>query len=59
MQYLPVADVMPVNHSEKLRTSFHFMNNVNLYNIDGDKFFKVRPIIETIRNGYVKIEPKE
>ena len=59
MQYLPVADVMPVNHSEKLRTFLHFMNNANLYNIDGDKFFKVRPIIETIRNGYVKIEPKE
>ena len=53
------ADVMPVNRFEKLRSFLHFINNVDLSKIDGDKLFKVRPIIEAIRSKCVKIEPKE
>ena len=59
MGYPPVADVMPVNRFEKLRSFLHFINSIDLSNIDGDKHSKVRPIIEAIRNECVKIEPRK
>ena len=61
MRHPPVADVMPVNRFEKLRSFLHIINknNLDLSNIDGNKLFKVRPIIDAIRNECVKIEPEE
>ena len=37
----------------------HFINNVDLSSIDKDKLFKIRPIIEAIRNECVKLELEE
>ena len=59
MGYPPVADVIPVYRFEKLRSFLHFINSIDLSNIDGNKHFKERPIIEAIRCECVKIEPKE
>ena len=50
---------MLVNHFEKLRSLFYFIKNADLSNIGSDKLFKVRLIIEAMRNKCVKIWPEE
>ena len=54
----PVVDVMPINQYEKLRQYLHYVDN-SAPNSDNDKLFKVRPIITTIRDTCIKVEPEE
>lgn len=46
LRYSAIADVMPLKRFEKLRRFLHFVNNMTYNQAEGDKLFKIRPIIE-------------
>ena len=45
LRYSAIADVMPLKRFEKLRF-LHFVDNMSYNQAEGDKLFKIRPIIE-------------
>ena len=49
---------MPVNRLEKFMQYLHFVDK-NLGNTENDKLFKVKPILDVLREECVKIEPEE
>lgn len=51
-----IADVMPVNRYEQVRQYLHFVYNYDSNN-ENDKLFKVRPIIDAVRNECVQVKP--
>ncbi|CAH2002401.1 unnamed protein product [Acanthoscelides obtectus] len=53
-RYSIIADVMPVKRFKKLRRRIHFQEN----NTDpqGDRLFKIRPLIEKLRQKCIAIE---
>ena len=46
MRYPAIADVMPLKRFEKLRRFLHFVDNTTYDQAEGDKLFKIKPIIE-------------
>lgn len=57
-----VADVMPVNRFEKIKQFFHCYDNTkNLPSTDKDydKLFKVRPVIESLKEKCTQIPQEE
>nr|CAH7712594.1 unnamed protein product [Callosobruchus chinensis] len=56
-RYSLVADVMPVKRFKKLRRLIHFQDNNAEPN--GDRFFKIRPLLEKIRENCNKTEDEE
>ena len=59
MRYPPVADVMPIKRYEKLRSFVHFVDNATYDQKVTDKLFKIRPVIENVRQQCLKIIPEE
>ena len=53
-----IADVMPRNRFLELRRYLHFVDNTATHD-SYDKFFKIRPVIEAVRNECVKVTPEE
>ena len=53
-----IADVMSRNRFSELRRYLHFVDNNSEHDKE-DKLFKIRPIIEAVRNQCIKIEPEE
>ena len=53
-----IADVMPRNRFLELRRYFHIVDNTAAHDSD-DKLFKIRAVIEVVRNEYVKMTPEE
>ncbi|CAH2000794.1 unnamed protein product [Acanthoscelides obtectus] len=53
-RYSIIADVMPVKRFNKLRRRIHFQDN----NTDpqGDRLFKIRPLLEKLRQECIAIE---
>lgn len=51
-----VADLMPVKRFEKLRRYVHFCDNTNIRK--EDRYAKVRPLMDAVRNNLIKIEPE-
>ena len=58
LRYPRIADVMPRNRFSELRRYLHFVDN-NAPHDNGDKLFKISPIIEAVRKECVKIEAEE
>ena len=59
LRYGPIADVMPIKRFEQLKRSLHFVDNTTFDATKNDKLFKIRPMIEAIRDKCIKIEPEE
>ena len=57
-QILAIADVMPRNRFLELRRYLHFVDNTATHDSD-DKLFKIRPVVEAVRNECVKVTPEE
>ena len=49
---------MPRNRFLELHRYLHFVDNTATYNSD-DKLFKIRPVIDAVRNEYVKVTPED
>ena len=49
---------MPPNRFIEIRHNLHFVDNNSEHDRD-DKLFKIRPIIEAVRNECIKVEPEE
>ena len=61
-RYEPVAGVMRRKRFDQLRTYIHMNDNTNVKQKDEpgyDALFKVRPVIEKVRENCLKIEPEE
>ena len=58
LRYPAIADVMSRNRFSELRRYLHFVDNNSEHDKE-DKLFKIRPIIEAVRNQCIKIEPEE
>lgn len=52
-RFAPIADIMPLKRYQALRRSLHFVNNDD---INTDRYFKVRPILERVRQNCLNIE---
>ena len=53
-----IADVMPWNPFLELHRYLHFVDNTATHDSD-DKLFKIRPVIEAVRNECVRVTPEE
>lgn len=59
LRFPQIADVIPLGRFELLKRSLHVVDNTT-YNPDNDdKLFKIRPLIEAVRNECIKVEPEE
>lgn len=61
-RYPLIADVMSRNRFEALKTAFHINDNSNCKSRSDpayDKLFKVRPLIDQLRENFLTIEPEE
>ena len=59
MRYSPVADVMPRGRFQKLKKYLHFVDNMTYDEAVPDKLFKIRPVLEKVRNQCLLIPPEE
>ena len=59
LRYPAIVDCMPLKRFEALRRYLHIVDNTTYDPEKGDKLFKIRPLIEAIRNECVKIEPNQ
>ena len=57
LRYPPVADVMPRNRFQASTQHLHFVDNTTAN--ANDKLTKIRPIIDAVRNEFIKLEPEE
>ncbi|XP_065204445.1 piggyBac transposable element-derived protein 3-like [Planococcus citri] len=53
-----IADVMPLKRYELLRSVVHFVNNDDSHLYESDRFYKVTPILQLIRNNCLKVQPE-
>lgn len=61
-RYPLIADVMSRNRFDSMRTYIHINDNTNTPNANDpnhDKLFKVRPLIDKVRENFKKIEVEE
>ena len=49
---------MPRNRFSQLRQFLHFVDN-NFDHDSDDKLFKIKPVMEAVRNECIKIEPEQ
>lgn len=57
-----IADVMPRNRFDKIKQFIHFNDNTKQKARDHpeyDKLFKIRPLVDKLKNSYAKIPPEE
>ena len=59
LRYPPIADVMPRKRFELIRRYLHVVDNNDYDELTDDKLFKIRPLIEAVRDECVKVEPEE
>ena len=59
-RYAPIADVMPIRRYKKIRQYLHVVDNTikDEPKNNQDKLFKIRPVLETVRNNSVKVLPE-
>ena len=50
LRYPPIADVTPLKRFEALKRSLHVVDNTTYDAKKDDKLFKIRPLIEAVRN---------
>lgn len=61
-RFAPIADAMPRNRFECIRSNLHLNNNDNLKprsHPEHDRLFKVRPFVEKIRQNFRKVPSEE
>ncbi len=58
MKYPPV-DVMPPGRYQKLKKFLHFFDNMTYDKNVPDKLFKIKPVLERVRNQCLLIAPEE
>ena len=59
LRYASIANVMSLKRFEFLRRSLHVVDNNTFNPDDGDKLFKIRPLLEAVRNECIKVDPEE
>ena len=59
MRYEKIADVMPVKRFEQIKRFLHFNNNMQMSKECSDKLFKIRPLIEALKERFQMIAPTE
>ena len=59
LRYSPIADVMPLKRYQKLRQYLHFVDNITYNDRVHDKLFKIKPVLESVREQCVKIQPEQ
>jgi hypothetical protein len=63
MRYGPVADVISRNRFREIHRFLHFSdNNLAVTNRDDpnyDRYYKVRPVLESLRSACLQLEPEE
>ena len=59
LRYPAIADLMSLKRFEQLRRFIHVVDNYSYDTSVNDKLFKIRPLINAVRNECVKIEPEE
>ena len=52
-RYPLIADLMPLKRYQQIRRYIHFANNTLE---DSDRYFKIRPVMERIRQNFLKVE---
>lgn len=57
LRFTNIADLMPIKRYQTIRRYIHFIDN-NLDD-DGDRYFKVRPIVEKIRQNCLKMNEEQ
>ncbi len=50
---------MPLERFEKLRRYLHFVDNFTYDNEVQDKLFKIRPVVDSLRNQCILVKPEE
>lgn len=61
-RFAPIADVMSRNRFDKLRNYLHLNDNTRMKarnEENYDKLFKVRPLIDSLKENFSKIEPED
>jgi hypothetical protein len=53
LRFAPIADVMSLKKYESIRRYLHFVDNTTM---DTDRYFKIRPLLEAIRQNCLKLE---
>lgn len=51
-RYSEIANVMPLKRFQQIRRYIHFNNNLL---DDGDRYYKIRPLVERIRANFLKV----
>ena len=59
LRYAPIADVMPLKRYQKLRQYLHFVGNMTYDDRVHDKLFKIKPVLESVREQCIKIQPEQ
>ena len=59
MRYSPVADTMPLKRFETIQHFIHFVDNSSFGESNMDRLFKIRPVIDSVRNQCLKVMPEE
>ena len=54
-----ISEKMSIKRFEKLRRYLHFVDNTTHDEQASDKSFKIRPVIQAVRNECIKTEPEE
>lgn len=61
-RYSSIADVMPRNRFQEIKSNVHFNNSSNMLprtDPEYDKLFKTRPFLDAIRGNFLKVNPEE
>ncbi|KAF9405652.1 hypothetical protein HW555_013700 [Spodoptera exigua] len=53
-RYAPVADIMSLKRYEQIRRHIHFVDNI--HDDSSDRYFKIRPVMEKVRQNFLKLE---
>ena len=59
MRYPPIAEIMSLKRFQKLRRFLHFVDNSTFKEGSSDKLFKIKPIVEGLRDQCVLVKPEE
>ena len=59
MRYEKIADVMPVKRFEQIQRLLHLNNNMQMPKECSDKLFKIRPLIDALKERFQMIAPTE
>lgn len=52
-RYAPVADIMSLKRYEQIRRHIHFVDNI--HDDSSDRYFKIRPVMEKVRQNFLKL----